>query len=113
MLPQLKDPGAERKQPTITTWGKGNHSIRTEHWRYIKHSNGEEELYDHRVDPNEWNNLAGDPKYAEIIAEHRRFLPEENRKPAPGSRARILIYENGKVNWEGTDIAEDDPVPEI
>ena len=33
-------------------------TIRTDRWRYIRYSNGSEELYDHDKDPNEWNNLA-------------------------------------------------------
>ena len=33
-----------------------------------------EELYDLEQDPYEWHNLANDPKYAEIKAEHRRQL---------------------------------------
>ena len=80
LLPQLKDPNAERKQPAITTWGKGNHSIRTEHWRYIKHSNGEEELYDHRSDPDEFTNLAkSDPeKWRELMDDMAEWLPKVN-----------------------------------
>ena len=33
-------------------------SIRTKQFRYIRCRNGEEELYDHYTDPNEWNNLS-------------------------------------------------------
>ena len=34
-------------------------------------------------------------------------------KPVPGSKHRILTYENGKVIWEGKAIKENEPVPEI
>ena len=41
-----------------------NHfSARSDNWRYTLYSNGEEELYDHRNDPYEWNNVAADPKF--------------------------------------------------
>jgi len=40
-----------------------NYSYRTKDWRYIRYHNGKEELYDHRVDPYEWNNLVGDEKF--------------------------------------------------
>jgi len=113
LVPQLKDADARREHPAITTHNHDNHGIRSENWRYIVYADGSEELYDMLKDPNEWNNLAGDPQYGDIIAEHRKFIPKENRKPAPGSRARILTYENGKVNWEGKDIGENDPIPEI
>ncbi len=66
-----------------------------------------------RRDPNEWTNLAADPTYADIITSHRRHLPINSAKPAPGSKHRILIYENGKANWEGEDIGDDDAIPEI
>ena len=64
-----------------------------------------------RKDPNEWTNLAHNSKYAEVIAEHKKFLPKANRQPAPGSKNRILLYDKGKVNWQGDDIAADAPIP--
>lgn len=42
--------------------------------RYILANTGEEELYDHQTDPNEWTNLAADPKLAEIKAGLRSRL---------------------------------------
>jgi arylsulfatase A-like enzyme len=113
LLPQLKDARAPREWPAITTHNHDNHGVRSEHWRYIRYADGSEELYDMRSDPNEWTNLAGDSKHADVIREHRRWLPETSAKPAPGSASRILIYEDGKVNWEGEDVDPDDPVPEL
>ena len=49
--------------------------MRTEHWRYIRYANGEEELYDHREDPNEWRNLAADLKFTAIKRKLRGLLP--------------------------------------
>jgi arylsulfatase A-like enzyme len=113
LAPQLADAAAERSWPAITTHNHDNHGVRSEHWRYIRYADGSEELYDMRSDPNEWKNLAGDEKYAEIIREHRQLAPKTSAKPAPGSASRILIYENGKANWEGRDIGADEPVPEL
>ncbi len=45
---------------------KQNYSYRTLEWRYIKYSDGNEELYDHRIDPYEWNNIAADTKNKKI-----------------------------------------------
>jgi arylsulfatase A-like enzyme len=113
LLPQLKDVAAPRKWPAITTHNAGNHGIRTEHWRYIHYADGAEELYDMRKDPNEWKNLAGDKNFADILKEHKQWLPKNDAPPAPGSAHRILIYEDGKANWEGEDISEDAAIPEI
>jgi arylsulfatase A-like enzyme len=44
-------------------------TVRSEDWRYVLTRNGEEELYDHRNDPHEWNNLANDAGYTEIKEE--------------------------------------------
>ena len=113
LLPQLKDAKAERNWPAITTHNHDNHGIRSEHFRYIRYADGSDELYDMRKDPNEWTNLAGDENYAEVLQQHRRWLPEKSAPPAPGSAHRILIYKEGKANWEGEDIPEGAPVPEI
>jgi iduronate 2-sulfatase len=45
---------------------KQNFSYRTINYRYIRYSNGQEELYDHQKDSYEWNNLANDKKYNQI-----------------------------------------------
>ena len=34
-------------RPVLTTWGRGNHSVRTGSWRYTRYHDGGEELYRH------------------------------------------------------------------
>lgn len=43
-----------------------NFSYRTKTWRYIRYSNGAEELYNHQTDPYEWENLASDENHEYI-----------------------------------------------
>ncbi|MDE0263193.1 MAG: DUF4976 domain-containing protein, partial [Bryobacterales bacterium] len=112
LVAQLNDVTAPRARPAITTHNHDNHGVRSENWRYITYADGSEELYDMRNDPHEWTNLAGQPKYASVIREHRRWLPQINSRPVPGSAARVLLYDDGKVNWEGEDIAPGAPIPE-
>jgi arylsulfatase A-like enzyme len=81
LLPLLEDPAAQWEHPAITTLYQNNHSVRTEDWRYIRYANGDEELYDHRVDANEWTNLAGQPGYTEELARLRALLPQKNVIP--------------------------------
>jgi arylsulfatase A-like enzyme len=82
----LQIPHAERDRPAIMTYLRGNHAIRSNHWRYIRYADGTEELYDHRNDSQERDNLANDPHYATVLAEHRRWLPTEDAPPAPDKK---------------------------
>jgi choline-sulfatase len=77
LVPQLKDPGAPRKRPAITSSYYGNHAIRTRHWRLISYADGAEELYNHQSDPDEFKNLANDPNYRSVRDELARWLPKE------------------------------------
>jgi arylsulfatase A-like enzyme len=86
-LKLLRDPGAEWTGVALTTHGAGNHSVRTEAWRYIRYADGGEELYDEVKDPYEWENLAGKPELAAIRADLARRLPGEDR-PAPEPRRK-------------------------
>jgi arylsulfatase A-like enzyme len=113
LVPQLTDATAVRKWPAITTHNHDNHGIRTENWRYIRYADGSEELYDMKKDPNEWSNLAANPEYADQKKRLAKWIPKNNLKPAPGSAARVLTYENGVANWEGEDIDPKEPVPEL
>jgi len=121
LVPQLKDAAAPRERPAVTSHNQGNHGVRSEHWRYIRYADGSEELYDHRSDPNEWTNLlpAGDAaaksRYADVVAEHARWLPKVDVPPAPKSASRILTYDpkTDEAVWEGkTVVRRGDPIPQ-
>jgi len=113
LVPQLKDATAKRNWPAITTHNHDNHGVRTENWRYIQYADGSNELYNMKNDPNEWDNLASNPKFKNVVRELRRWLPKVSAPPAPGSRSRILTYKDGKVVWEGEDVKPNDPIPEL
>jgi choline-sulfatase len=104
LLPQLKNAKAKRRWPAITTHNLGNHTVRSERWRYIRYADRSEELYDLLHDPNEWTNVVHDPTLARVVREHARWLPKVNLPPAPGSAHRVLIQENGVWLWEGKPI---------
>ena len=83
LVPLLKNPKAKWDRPALTTHGRYNHSLRGERFRYIRYSDGSEELYDHENDALEWTNLANDPKYAGIKKELTRWVPEKNVPAVP------------------------------
>ena len=76
IVPLLENPDREWTRPALMTYGRGNHAIRTERWRYIRYHDGGEELYDHDNDPNEWHNLASSEEYSSTIEELRKRLPK-------------------------------------
>jgi choline-sulfatase len=114
LIPQLRDAATPRQRPAITSHNQGNHGVRSERWRYIRYADHSEELYDMQADPHEWHNLAANPKYAGILNEHKKWLPQVDRPPAPGSAQRVLTYDKATTEavWEGTPIKRGDPVPE-
>ena len=110
--PQLNDASAERKWPAITTHNQGNHAIRTEEWRFIRYADGSKELYDLKHDPHEHENLAGKPRYRQVIEELSQWLPNKDVGPVPGSASRVLTLYDKTPVWEGKPIKADDPIPE-
>lgn len=110
LMPQLKDASAPRPWPAITTHGPNNHGIRTGRWRYIRYADGSQELYDMTADPNEWTNLAAEPRHAETLRELARWLPKVNTQPVPGSKARLIDVREGTPTWEGQPIGPNDPI---
>jgi arylsulfatase A-like enzyme len=87
LVPLLKEPSLKWSRPALTTHGQSNHSLRTEHWRYIRYANGDEELYDHTTDTHEWYNLAAKPEFADVTTELARSLPRTDAA-ALGARTR-------------------------
>ena len=114
LIPLLRNSQAAWAWPAITTHNQGNHSVRTEQWRFIHYADNSEELYDLRNDPNEWTNIAADPGFAQVRSNLSKWLPKIDKPPAPHSRDRILTYDpkTGEVNWEGKSIGKNDPIPD-
>ena len=91
LVPLLKDPDPETDwEPALMTQGKDNHAIRTKEYRYIRYEDQTEELY---ADDDPWNitNLAKNPKYADVLAQHRAHLPKTE---APGELAKHLTRDS-------------------
>ena len=75
--PLLREPSRVTGRVVTTTFDRGNISLRSDRWRYIRYASGEEELYDLKADPNEWSNLAGRSEHATTL---KRFATRFSRK---------------------------------
>lgn len=82
LAPQLRGAGAKRR-PAVTTYLPGNHAVVTEKWRYIRYADGTEELYDRVKDPDEWDNIAADPRHSSLKERLAYWMPEESAAPVP------------------------------
>ena len=82
LVPLLKNPKAKWDRPAVTTWGRDNHAVRGQRYRYIRHPNGTEQLYDHQIDPNEFTNLADRPELAAVKPDWPSG-PKTNAAPVP------------------------------
>ena len=87
LRPLLATPDRAWDRPAVTTHGAGNHSVRSDRWRYIRYADGGEELYDHATDPHEWTNLAARPDLASVKEALARALPATDA-PAAGTKKR-------------------------
>ena len=93
LIPLLKNPDADWPHAAVTYLADpGSYSVSGEEMRLIHYSNGEEELYDIRADPYEWDNLATDIRFEAQRDMLRRFAPSEfAEKPEANLESLTLL----------------------
>jgi arylsulfatase A-like enzyme len=75
-------PGKKKHAYSVVTRGpKLGYALRNQRWRYGKWPDGEE-LYDLTQDPEEKNNLAGNPGVAERLQDFRTLLTQKQKEAA-------------------------------
>ena len=80
LRPLLENPTAPapERDAAFTLVSRGpagfGQALRTDRWRYIQWSDGDTELYDHTVDPEEEHNVANQPAHASLIRDFRARL---------------------------------------
>lgn len=81
LRPLLSDPKDPNWEPfAITEYKNNSFAVRTDKFRYIRYNRNEEELYDHRVDPNEWNNIINSSEYKEDLKHLKSYIPKQYLK---------------------------------
>lgn len=100
VVPLLKNPEAAWSHYALCTHIRNNHSVRSSHYRYIRYQNGSEELYDHRIDPNEWNNIA--ESHPNICKDHASRIPKTEAPAGPSYYAgHVLMKLDGDTyEWK-------------
>jgi arylsulfatase A-like enzyme len=62
-----------RRRSSDLPKGLTTSGLRVGRWKLVNYANGDAELYDLSVDPNELSSVYGDPRYAGVQAEMRRL----------------------------------------
>lgn len=106
----LEGRALEGEQVAVTTYGRGNHAIRTREFHYIQYEDGSEELYRLKDDPHAFVNLASSPAHAPTLAHLRTLVPERNRLWAPASNSSWPDYlvEQRKENMGANDFCAEE-----
>ena len=102
LAPLLDDPDAPWPHVALTTFGPGNHTVRSERWRYTRYADGSEELYDHDADPREWHNLAARAPRTDAVNEALADL----RARLPAADAPIRTRAEGSAGLDAFRAAE-------
>lgn len=91
----LANPASTEPHSAVTTFGRNNHAVRDDRWRFIRYADGGEELYDHTNDPYEWTNVAALPEHADLKVKLAANFPTVNNPTANGEGAEKAKGKNG------------------
>ena len=104
LVPLIDNPSLHQSRGAVTSWGPDAHSVRTRQFRYTRYSEGGRELYDHDVDPGEFDNLAERKEHQSLIKDLDKRLPKRGSAPAPTRKS----YTRAQLACRGEVIEEDD-----
>jgi arylsulfatase A-like enzyme len=80
----IYNPEMKWNTPTLTDYNYGGHRVYDGRYSYIVFTEqGTEELYDHKTDPMEWNNLAQEDAYTAVKARLKALIPSQREPVAP------------------------------
>ena len=76
LRPYLTGQRALPVRPQISVYGRGNFAVIDDRYRYIRYSDGSEELYDLENDPMEWQNIANKPDLQTVKQRLAQLIPQ-------------------------------------
>ncbi|MCK4684734.1 MAG: DUF4976 domain-containing protein, partial [Pirellulales bacterium] len=94
-----------REAQWYSYWSNPNHhGIRTERYTYIKVPGHDVELYDRKIDPDQFNNIAANPEHVEILKRLEKQLQlkiaevgiTEDQLPKPNPTTEEIKSRNDK-----------------
>lgn len=97
LVPLLHNPKADWNRPAVIESQRGNAAVRSDRYRYIRYRDGGEELYDHRTDPHEWNNLAVSEQHAATKKELAGWIAKDWAESAPTKAA--FRFDHNAFTW--------------
>ncbi|WP_297089327.1 sulfatase [uncultured Draconibacterium sp.] len=80
LVPLIENPDIEWEYPAYTFRRETYATVKYGSYRFIEYFDGSMELYNHANDPNEWNNLADNDKYKDVIERMHGMLQEPHAK---------------------------------
>jgi arylsulfatase A-like enzyme len=92
LKPLIENPEAGSAFYAITTYGRNNHAVVSNGYRYIRYEDGSEELYNRNTDPNEFENIAGKNGLLEIKSALAKYLPVKNEYWTPEIKTGANAY---------------------
>lgn len=95
LVPLLHEPARAWPHPALTQYEADHFALQTDRYRYLRYGDGSEELYDHRKDIEEFDNLAGQSESEEVrreMARKLRALLEATATPTPAPS--VVMSEN-------------------
>lgn len=79
LTPLVAEPAARwNRQATLATYMRGNPAVLSDQFRFIRHANGDQELYDQKADSLERHNLAGQSEFDRIVEQLLMHLPDQD-----------------------------------
>lgn len=101
----MENPGSNTGY-AITTYGRNNHAVVSNGYRYIHYEDGSEELYNRNLDPNEWNNIAENPELMPVKSALSKYLPVKNEYWSPEVKNGANAYFEKQMITQGVKTKE-------